>query len=175
MGPVDPVGPVGPPAGPAGPVGPVGPPSGPVGPVGPVGPATSSSSTTVRLAFGVKEEMRRIFAPTAFCRDTVTGGATTLIIPTPYTSPVLIGETPEMLSPCDETRAKSTPATPEVCVATHQLKTNLPASLIVMTPVEGLYEMAPLENRMVSKRTFPPAGTVPFEIVRSICRAMLPK
>ncbi|WP_243186694.1 hypothetical protein [Clostridium intestinale] len=38
----------------------------------------------------------------------VTGADTTSTIPTPTTSPVLVGEFPSRLSPCDETAVNTT-------------------------------------------------------------------
>jgi hypothetical protein len=49
------------------------------------------------------------FPVLAFSSVTVTGAATTSIIPSPTTSPVLIGELPSKRSPCEELSAKTTP------------------------------------------------------------------
>jgi hypothetical protein len=44
-------------------------------------------------------------------KERVTGAATTSMIPNPVTSPVLIGELPIKVSPCDEVSANEAPVT----------------------------------------------------------------
>ena len=171
VGPVAPIGPVGPVA-PAAPVGPVAP-TGPVGPVGPVGPEeTRSSCTTTSVAFTGTLTGKKTVAVLALIRDAVTGAASTSNIPTPETSPVLIGEFPSKKSPCEEEREKTAPLLEaEDWVATHHWTTYLPASLNVMTPVSALYVMLPAEKTMLSNMTFAPVATDPAAR-RSICKAI---
>jgi hypothetical protein len=75
----------------------------------------------------------------AFTNDTVTGAATTSIIPSPTTSPVFRGELPSKKSPCEEESANTVPlADREDWDVTHQFISYLPASLKVITPVAAL-------------------------------------
>jgi len=66
----------------------------------------------------------------------VTGAVVTSTIPTPTTSPVLIGELPSKKSPCEEDIANTDPFVDnDDWVATHQFITYLPDSLNVTKPV----------------------------------------
>jgi hypothetical protein len=76
-------------------------PVGPVDPVGPVGPVLGiSSSTIIRVAFNGVAVAKNTVAVLAFTRESITGATTTLIMPSPVTSSVLIGELPSWKSPC---------------------------------------------------------------------------
>jgi hypothetical protein len=79
----------------------------PVGPVGPVGP--KSSSTITKVPFNGTCNGKNTVAVLILTRDKVTGATDTFTIPTPKTSPVLIGEFPSKKSPCEEDSAKAAP------------------------------------------------------------------
>ena len=95
------------------------------------------------------------------------------MIPTPDTSPAFVGELPSRKSPWDEDRANTVPFVEKVdCVATHQLKTYLPGSRNVITPVAGSYVTLPARKTVESKITLSPFVTDPAA-KRSICKAIL--
>ncbi len=105
--------------------------------------------------------------------ESVTGAWSTSIIPTPETSPVLIGDAPIKLSPSEVNKPKTAPLVDgDDCVATHQFIAYLPVSLKVITPVTSLYDIFPSEYTTLSNITAEPLSTE-FGKVRSICKAIL--